>query len=45
MCFGDLVGAADAIVIVVVFRAATYYLQIAIGALYLPIRSLAFSGR
>jgi uncharacterized protein (TIRG00374 family) len=45
VCFADLVGAADAIVIVVVFRAATYYLQIAIGALYLPIRSLALSGR
>lgn len=35
--FADLVAPADAIVIVVVFRAATYYLQLAIGVLYLPI--------
>lgn len=39
--FGDLVTPADAIVIVVVFRASTFYLQLAIGALYLPIRALA----
>ncbi|HLL23990.1 MAG TPA: lysylphosphatidylglycerol synthase transmembrane domain-containing protein [Kofleriaceae bacterium] len=39
--FGDLVAPADAIVIVVVFRASTFYLQLAIGALYLPIRALA----
>jgi uncharacterized protein (TIRG00374 family) len=39
--FGDLVAPADAIVIVVVFRASTFYLQLAIGALYLPIRRLA----
>jgi uncharacterized protein (TIRG00374 family) len=43
--FGDLVAPADAIVIVAVFRAATFYLQLAIGALYLPIRSLALSRR
>ncbi|HUS33507.1 MAG TPA: lysylphosphatidylglycerol synthase transmembrane domain-containing protein [Kofleriaceae bacterium] len=43
--FGDLVPPADAIVIVAVFRAATFYLQLAIGALYLPIRSLALSRR
>lgn len=34
--FGDLVPPADAIVVVVVFRAATFYLQLAIGVLYLP---------
>ena len=34
--FGDLVAPADAIVVVVVFRAATFYLQVAIGVLYLP---------
>ncbi len=39
--FADLLTPADAIVAVVVFRAATFYLQLAIGALYLPIRSLA----
>ena len=39
--FGDLVAPADAIVIVVVFRASTFYLQLAIGALYLPIRKMA----
>lgn len=39
--FGDLVAPADAIVIVVVFRASTFYLQLAIGALYLPIRRMA----
>lgn len=39
--FGDLVAPADAIVIVVVFRASTFYLQLAIGALYLPIRTMA----
>jgi glycosyltransferase 2 family protein len=43
--FADLVAPADAIIAVVVFRAATYYLQLAIGALYLPIRALASSGR
>jgi len=43
--FADLVAPADAIVVVVVFRGATYYLQLAIGALYLPIRSLALSRR
>jgi len=41
--FADLVAPADAIIIVAVFRAATFYLQLAIGALYLPIRSLALS--
>ncbi len=41
--FGDLIPPADAIVAVAVFRAATYYLQLAIGAVYLPIRSLALS--
>ncbi|CAN5918132.1 hypothetical protein BH11MYX2_BH11MYX2_19730 [soil metagenome] len=35
--FADLVSPADAIVVVVVFRAATYYLQLAIGIVYLPI--------
>lgn len=35
--FADLVAPADAIVIVVVFRASTYYLQLAIGLAYLPI--------
>ncbi|MEO7096353.1 MAG: lysylphosphatidylglycerol synthase transmembrane domain-containing protein [Polyangiales bacterium] len=35
--FADLVAPADAIVVVVVFRAATYYLQLAIGIVYLPI--------
>jgi uncharacterized membrane protein YbhN (UPF0104 family) len=39
--FGDLVAPADAIAIVVVFRASTFYLQLAIGALYLPIRQMA----
>jgi uncharacterized membrane protein YbhN (UPF0104 family) len=39
--FGDLVAPADAIAIVVVFRASTFYLQLAIGALYLPIRRVA----
>lgn len=39
--FGDLVAPADAIAIVVVFRASTFYLQLAIGALYLPIRAMA----
>jgi len=43
--FGDLVAPADAIVVVVVFRASTCYLQLAIGVLYLPIRSLAGSPR
>lgn len=43
--FADLVAPADAIIIVIVFRGATYYLQLAIGALYLPIRSLALSRR
>ena len=43
--FADLVAPADAIIVVVVFRGATYYLQLAIGALYLPIRSLALSRR
>jgi len=38
--FGDLVAPADAIAIVVVFRASTFYLQLAIGALYLPLRSV-----
>ncbi|MDQ3366410.1 MAG: flippase-like domain-containing protein [Myxococcota bacterium] len=41
--FGDLIPPADAIVVVAVFRAATYYLQLAIGAVYLPVRSLALS--
>lgn len=41
--FADLVAPADAIIVVAVFRAATFYLQLAIGALYLPIRSLALS--
>lgn len=35
--FADLVAPADAIVIVVVFRAATFYLQVAIGVVYLPV--------
>lgn len=35
--FADLVAPADAIVVVVVFRASTYYLQLAIGIVYLPI--------
>jgi uncharacterized protein (TIRG00374 family) len=35
--FADLVPAADAIVVVVVFRAATFYLQLGIGVVYLPI--------
>ncbi|MFN0250153.1 MAG: lysylphosphatidylglycerol synthase domain-containing protein [Kofleriaceae bacterium] len=39
--FGDLMPPADAIAIVVVFRASTFYLQLAIGALYLPIRRVA----
>ena len=43
--FADLVAPADAIIAVAVFRAATYYLQLAIGALYLPIRSMALSRR
>lgn len=38
--FGDLVGPADAMIVVAVFRAATFYLQLAIGAAYLPIASL-----
>jgi uncharacterized protein (TIRG00374 family) len=41
--FGDLLGPADAIIVVAVFRAATFYLQLAIGAVYLPLRSLARS--
>jgi len=41
--FADLVAPADAIIAVAVFRAATFYLQLAIGALYLPVRSLALS--
>lgn len=41
--FADLVAPTDAIIVVVVFRGATYYLQLAIGALYLPVRSLARS--
>jgi uncharacterized protein (TIRG00374 family) len=43
MFFGDLVPPTDAIIVVAVFRAATFYLQLMIGALYLPIRSLALS--
>lgn len=43
--FADLVAKTDAIIVVVVFRGATYYLQLAIGALYLPVRSLTFSRR
>ncbi|HVK88097.1 MAG TPA: lysylphosphatidylglycerol synthase domain-containing protein [Kofleriaceae bacterium] len=43
--FADLLAPADAIIAVAVFRAATYYLQLLIGALYLPIRSLALSKR
>jgi uncharacterized protein (TIRG00374 family) len=43
--FADLVAPADAIIVVIVFRGATYYLQLAIGALYLPVRSLALSSR
>jgi uncharacterized protein (TIRG00374 family) len=43
--FGDLMPPADAIIVVAVFRASTFYLQLAIGALYLPIRSLALSRR
>ena len=43
--FGDLMPPADAIIAVAVFRAATFYLQLAIGALYLPIRSMALSRR
>jgi uncharacterized protein (TIRG00374 family) len=43
--FGDLMAPADAIIVVAVFRASTFYLQLAIGALYLPIRSLALSRR
>jgi uncharacterized protein (TIRG00374 family) len=43
--FADLVAPTDAIIVVVVFRGATYYLQLAIGALYLPVRSLARSRR
>jgi uncharacterized protein (TIRG00374 family) len=35
--FGDLVAPVDAIVIVTVFRAATFYLQVAIGVVYVPI--------
>jgi uncharacterized protein (TIRG00374 family) len=35
--FADLVAPADAIVIVVVFRASTFYLQLAIGVVWLPI--------
>ncbi|HWO20034.1 MAG TPA: lysylphosphatidylglycerol synthase domain-containing protein, partial [Kofleriaceae bacterium] len=38
--FGDLLDPADAIAVVVVFRASTFYLQLAIGALYLPLRSM-----
>ncbi len=34
--FGDLVAPADAIVVVIVFRAATFYLQLLIGAVVLP---------
>src|SRR5262249_58253735 len=34
--FGDLVAPADAIVIVAVFRASTFYLQLAIGIVFLP---------
>ena len=35
--FGDLLAADDALAVVILFRAATFYLQLAIGALYLPI--------
>jgi uncharacterized membrane protein YbhN (UPF0104 family) len=35
--FADLVAPPDAIVIVVVFRASTFYLQLAIGVVWLPI--------
>ncbi len=35
--FADLVAPADAIVVVAVFRAATFYLQLAIGIVYLPV--------
>lgn len=34
--FGDLVAPADAIVVVVVFRAATFYLQVLIGVVSIP---------
>jgi glycosyltransferase 2 family protein len=37
--FADLVAPADAIVVVVVFRASTFYLQLAIGIVYVPIMS------
>jgi uncharacterized protein (TIRG00374 family) len=38
--FGDVVPPIDAIAIVVVFRAATFYLQVAIGVVWLPLVAL-----
>lgn len=35
--FADLVAPGDAIIIVAVFRAATFYLQLAIGVIYVPL--------
>jgi uncharacterized membrane protein YbhN (UPF0104 family) len=35
--FGDLLPADDALAAVILFRAATFYLQLAIGVLYLPV--------
>jgi uncharacterized protein (TIRG00374 family) len=35
--FADLVSPSDAIIIVAVFRAATFYLQLAIGVVYVPL--------
>ena len=37
LMFGDLLPADDALAAVILFRAATFYLQLAIGALYLPV--------
>lgn len=43
--FADLMSASDAIIVVAVFRAATYYLQLAIGLVYLPIAALVRARR
>jgi uncharacterized protein (TIRG00374 family) len=41
--FSDLIPLADALVVVAVFRAATFYLHLAIGLIYVPARALGRS--
>jgi uncharacterized membrane protein YbhN (UPF0104 family) len=38
--FGDLLPPADAILVVAVFRVATFYLQVVIGVVFLAIATL-----